>query len=190
MDTKHIKYYRPDCVIAPCGIGSSCYIGHLDESTVLKYPLVDDEATRALLVAEAYMYQVLGSHPRILQCFGLGKHGLQLEYAPKGTLKEFLASASRSFRGKITWWRQTVEAIAHAHTKNIIHCNISTANLLLDNDLNIKLCDFQGRALDPLTRVVIQSGDALEASKSYLPRPLGQDDERSGNRYFLNPFPC
>ncbi|KAF2817569.1 kinase-like protein, partial [Mytilinidion resinicola] len=170
----------PEGVKAPCGVGSSCYIGILDDSTVLKYPLVKGRGWEHV-VAEEKMYSILGRHPRVLTCFGLNEHGLRLEFAPNGTVKRFLElnAKSLSAKQKIIWCRQTAEAITHAHSRSIIHCNISTDNLLLDGNLNVKLSDFQGRVEDPFTGLTIINGSALEPVKSYLPRPFGQDNERS-----------
>ena len=173
-----VQYYSPPGVIAPCGVGGSCYIGRLADNTVLKYPLTKDEWP--VVRAEGKMYEVLGPHPRILTCFGLNDHGLHLEFAVNGTVKNVLQSryTSLSTKQKIRWIRQLAEAVAYVHSKNIIHCNISTANLLLDDDFDIKLSDFQGRLKDPLTGNVLADGLALEPVKSYLPRALGEDDER------------
>ena len=173
-----VHYYSPPGVIAPCGVGGSCYVGRLADNAVLKYPLTMDEWP--VVKAEGEMYRVLGLHPRILTCFGLDDHGLKLEFAANGTVKNFLQSnyISLSPKQKIIWTRQLAEAIAHIHSKNIIHCNISTANLLLDDNFDIKVSDFQGRLVDPLTGAVLANGFALESVKSYLPRVLGEDDER------------
>ena len=173
-----IKYYCPPDVIAPCGVGGSCYIGRLTNDIVLKYPLTKNEWP--IIMAESQMYEVLGSHSRILTCFGLNEYGLKLKFAANGTVKEFIQSRPTllSTKRKLIWCRQLAEAIVYVHSKNIIHCNISTSNVLIDDDFDVKLSDFQGRLKDPLTGSILADGLALEPVKSYLSRALGEDNER------------
>ena len=176
-----IEYYCPPGVIAPCGVGSSCYVGQLSDDTVLKYPLTKDEWP--VIRTESQMYEVLGSHPRILACFGLDEYGLKLKFAVNGTVKESILSrpALLSAKRKVIWCRQLTEAIVYIHSRNIIHCNISTSNLLLDDNFDVILSDFQGRLKDSLTGLILADGFALESVRSYLPRALGEDNERFGH---------
>lgn len=178
MFSRRVHYHAPEGVKAPCALGGSCYIGFLDDRTVLKYPHVQGRDWE-YIVAEWKIYSILGSYPRILTCFGLDDRGLKLEFAPNGTVRGALESVmALSARQRIIWCRQTAEAIKYAHSKFIIHCNISTDNLLLDGNLDVKLSDFQGRLNDPSTGSTILDGSALEPVKSCLPRPIGQDTER------------
>jgi serine/threonine protein kinase len=32
--------------------------------------------------------------------------------------------------------------MAYLHEKNVLHCDLKSSNLLIDENLNIKLCDF------------------------------------------------
>jgi serine/threonine protein kinase len=63
----------------------------------------------------------------------------------------------------LKWSRQAAEAVDFIHSKEVIHCDIYTNNLLLDSDLDIKLCDFQGIYRD-------LNGEAMESVRSFLPR--------------------
>ena len=67
---------------------------------------------------------------------------LILEYAQKGDLFEYLEKNTLSSDQLLRIFYQTVLAINYLHSKNIIHRDIKPENLLLDNDLNVKLCDF------------------------------------------------
>jgi len=48
----------------------------------------------------------------------------------------------------LRWSIQTAEALAYIHTKNVLQGDIGCHNLLLDNDDNVKLCDFAGSSID------------------------------------------
>lgn len=148
------------------------------KKSVLKYPRVPREQWERLVIEER-MYNILGSHPRIIACFGLDERGLKLEYARMGTVKSALQPSSKSassvsLTNRLKWCRQAAEALAYIHTKNIIHCDISTRNFLLDNNLDLKLSDFQRLHVDP--HGIILNGLALENCKSFLPRPSDYSD--------------
>jgi serine/threonine protein kinase len=70
---------------------------------------------------------------------------------------------------RLKWSQQAAEGVAHIHASAVLHCDISTNNLLLDKDLNIKLADFQGRLL-ALDGSVLLDGRSSENVKSSMPR--------------------
>lgn len=170
----------PQGVEKVIGFGSSSFIGRLNDETVLKYPRTVGEQWDRIVV-EHRIYKALGAHPRILACYGLDERGLTLEYATRGTVRDFLLSLSDAgsvtSRDRVKWCRQAAEGIAYVHTKNVIHCDISTRNFLLDKKLDVKLSDFQGIFVDE--NGVLSNGHALENVKSYLPRPSTHSDKRS-----------
>jgi serine/threonine protein kinase len=68
------------------------------------------------------------------------------EYAGAGNLERLLKNDS-----KPRWWQNTRKAIAVAqivaglefvHSQNLFHRNIKPSNILLDDDHNVKICDF------------------------------------------------
>lgn len=147
---------------------------------VLKYPRVAGEDWDRL-VTEARIYKTLGSHPRIIACFGIDERGLKLEYAPKGTVRDLLRNSTCNEaiprQDRLKYSRQAAEAVAYIHTRNVIHCDISTRNFLLDENLDLKLSDFQGVSVEPDGRII--NGYAVEIVKSYLPRPQNHSDIKS-----------
>lgn len=67
-----------------------------------------------------------------------------MEHAANGNLHEKLhnSSSSLSWRQRMAIAYQLATAIDHLHQNCIIHCDIKTSNILLDDQLNCKLCDF------------------------------------------------
>jgi serine/threonine protein kinase len=125
-----VPLYLPDGVVEVIGFGSSSFIGRLDDKTILKYPRVPREQWERLVIEER-MYKVLGSHPRIIPCFGLDERGLKLEYAMMVTVRNHVQRSesidSIPLRDRLRWCRQAGEALAYIHTKNIIHCVLALA---------------------------------------------------------------
>lgn len=177
MDGRTTYAYMPEGVSRILSVSSSSFIGLLDCKTVLKYPHVAGEEWDRFVIEER-IYNALGSHPRIITCFGLDNRGLKLEYACKGSVSDYVRKFDVSRKERLRWSRQAAEATAYIHTKNVIHCDINTNNLLLDDDLNVKLADFQGVYVDQHGETFI--GFAIENTKSALPRSIPyRSDEKS-----------
>lgn len=45
---------------------------------------------------------------------------------------------------RLKWCQQAAEGLAHCHGHNVLHCDIRPDNMLLDANLDLKLCDFGG----------------------------------------------
>lgn len=154
----------PPGVTRVIGGGNSCRVGFLKDGTVLKYPLVDNDWR--ILEIEAQIFSALGTHQRLVKYLGKSGKGLKLELVEEGSVKNYLARKPISqipVELRLKWARQAAEAVAFIHSKGVIHCDIHTNNLLLDGELDIKLCDFQG-TWGPW------DGQAMESVRSFLPR--------------------
>jgi serine/threonine protein kinase len=170
--------------------GANHYVATFDETTVLKFPVAPREertdypaevqrfrsSVRAAAVkgleVEEQILRVLGKHPRIIQLKGKHEDGLLLEYLPNGSIERYLRSNApyTTVVQRLKWGQQIAEGLAYIHEKNILHCDVSVGNLLLDTDLSIKLCDFQGRYLHTSGNVILDGG-AAESVMSSMPRP-------------------
>lgn len=172
--------------------GASNFIGMYDDNTVLKYPLVspndngeyDDRGRKyrndfrehALqgLHVEGEILRKLGEHPRIIRLQQSHEAGILLEYMPNGSVGRYIRdiAPTTSLQQRLKWVSQAAEALAYVHSKNILHCDMSIGNLLLDANLDIKLSDFQGRLLSPDGTILLDGG-AGQGALSSMPR----DDE-------------
>ena len=165
-----VPLYYPKGVTKCLTMGSNNFIGLVDDTTILKYPLTQrDKNALAALSLEARILQLIGPHKHIIGFKGLTDSGLRLERASLGSVATYLESNDPTLLQRLNWACQATQAIIAVHEKDILHRDISAHNLLLDIDLNIKLCDFQGRMLT-LNRDVLADGFSVEGTKSYMPR--------------------
>jgi len=80
---------------------------------------------------------------------------LVYEYIPNGTVADHLHGPRASERG-LTWpirmnvAIETAEALAYLHAVEIIHRDVKTNNILLDNSFHVKVADFGLSRLYPL----------------------------------------
>jgi len=70
---------------------------------------------------------------------------------------------------RLKWAMEATEGVSEMHRRGVLHCNIHPNNMLLDNNLDVKLCDFQGKLLN-LDGTVRLEGSSSEDAKSSMPR--------------------
>ncbi|KAJ5544646.1 hypothetical protein N7535_006961 [Penicillium sp. DV-2018c] len=174
--TSHIEYIEvrrdlPPGVSEIIGRGGECFIGVIDDSTVMKYPCIAGNYDS--IQTEAQLLEVLGNHPRIIAFKGRMEHGLLLQRASNGSLSEYISSQSSiTLDQKLLWCKQAAEAVSYIHEKRVIHCDINLRNTLLDKDYNLLLADFQGM-LKSANGETLLDGLSRECSKSFMPRCHG-----------------
>ena len=92
-------------------------------------------------------------HPYIIQLYGITdkdksqKLAVITELAPKGSLFDYLHknpktknNLSLDFKNKIT--KQLICTMAYIHSRGYVHRDLKTQNILLDKNLDMKMCDF------------------------------------------------
>lgn len=75
---------------------------------------------------------------------------IRLEWAPNGQLDRFLRINHHNVdsNSRIRWISQLAGVLQYVHSKNIVHGDVSCHNILLDENLDIKLIDFAGSSID------------------------------------------
>lgn len=163
-----LELYTPPGVLEILAGGNTARVGLLADGTVLKYPLdpKDRHLVQALAIEDAILTS-LGSHERLVTYLGKTDHGLRFERAYHGNSADCISrnSASSSvhqFGAK--WSLQAAEAVDFIHGKGVIHCDIHPNNFLVDENYNLRICDFSGSVFGEL------DGGAMESTRYFLPR--------------------
>lgn len=65
-----------------------------------------------------------------------------MEYVENGSLGNFLARGALSVEESIRIIREICSALIDAHGAGVLHCDLKPDNVLLDNQLHARLCDF------------------------------------------------
>ncbi|KAL8940144.1 MAG: hypothetical protein Q9211_002418 [Gyalolechia sp. 1 TL-2023] len=176
--------YSPDGV-KYMAMGGSCYVGVVDDTTILKYPRTEgDEPTLGFLDAEARMLQAIGPHKHIVGFRGQRENGLLLERIYGGSVLEYLKTHQINEEQKRKWIDQITEAIGRVHEKYVIHRDINVHNILVDDGLNIKLIDFQGHLYGPNGEIKAD-GSACENTESSMPRDNPSHADRKTDIFAL-----
>ncbi|MCJ1246799.1 hypothetical protein MMC30_004008 [Trapelia coarctata] len=173
----------PQLLLLPPGVsfqdvrggGTSGLVAQLPGThTVIKFPLgAPDENARCAIeeqVYERFHASKLHRPDSILRYDGKTEHGILLEYAETGTLREFLRNADSAPQPDVLlrWARQAAEALLFSHENNVLHGDINCSNLFLDRQRNLKLGDFAGSSIDGSLALIAYSSSHTLPETSYL----------------------
>ena len=116
-------------------------------------------------------------HDNIITCYGaLYSYDIHpmilLEYAPNGSLFDFLKSKTYLPKAQIWFWtKQIANAIKYLHDRDIAHRDIKSGNFLITKQYMLKLCDFGLSEITEITRNTSDSGTtAWMAPEIYMKR--------------------
>lgn len=119
--------------------GKSGVVYGIDPKRVLK--VYHDEEAGEL---ERRVYRRIASHPNVAKLLDIRTDGSIL--LERGVDLGKICQAS-SFNGiplqtKVRWLRNATEGYQHLHHNGIIHADIACSNLILAQDISVKLVDF------------------------------------------------
>ncbi|KAI9841785.1 MAG: hypothetical protein M1837_000379 [Sclerophora amabilis] len=135
------------------GGGTTGMVALLPGQTVIKFPHGEpDDIVRLRKEGDIYeRFQKAKRRPRsLLQYRGRTKDGILLEYAERGSVREYLRSQTSAPSSilLLRWAEQAAEALAFSHANGVLHGDINCSNYFLTQQLELKLGDFATSAMD------------------------------------------
>lgn len=146
------------------GIGASCFVSVYDSDTVLKgyeiwlngkRPSYMSRQCEKSIRWEALVYKHVGTHPRILLCYGLLEvhpsiYSLRLELAPLDNVRQYIEDHPEPLPelNRLQMALDVSVGLGYIHSREVQHADLSCRNLSLFDDFRIKLGDFGDAAVE------------------------------------------
>ncbi|XP_003378864.1 MAP/microtubule affinity-regulating kinase 3 [Trichinella spiralis] len=150
QDEPHVGNYRLLRTIGKGNFAKVKLAKHIPTGREVAIKIIDktqlNPSSLQKLFREVRIMKML-NHPNIVKLYQVIETEytlyLVMEYASGGEVFDYLVAHGRmkekEARAK---FRQIVSAVQYLHQKNIIHRDLKAENLLLGNDMNIKIADF------------------------------------------------
>jgi len=101
---------------------------------------------KELFLREIEIWSRIKSHPNILQFYGachISQHpSIISEYCSRGTVKTYTSQKTISPEQKLQIMHGIITGLYHLHQNNIIHGDIKSDNILINENGKPKICDF------------------------------------------------
>lgn len=145
---RYLEPWHPPGVLEVLSGGNTARLGLLPDGTILKYVYDRDDrwAMKGLEIEDQILTR-LGSHQRLVKYFGRHEHGLRFRFGSNGDIRRYFSKVDFKtvpMQQRQKWVYQSAESIAYLHSRDVIHCDIHPNNFLLDDKLDLRLCDFAG----------------------------------------------
>ena len=102
-----------------------------------------NDTNREVLEHEIAAYRRVGKCRGIAQCVRLSREGIVLEYLSRGDLDTYLEREPEPEQSlKAQWILSVIETVSHFHRSRILIDDIALRNLLIANDMSVKMIDF------------------------------------------------
>ncbi len=174
LDPKWIVDLRQIRVQKKIGIGGYAEVWKaLFKDKVVAFKLLQEETTEDQRVVEEFRREmvVMSSldHPNIVAFYGAVDHGkslaMVLEFAGRGDLEGILLDREVPipYVQRLRWAKQVAQGLQYLHTRNprIIHRDIKSANILVDELLCTKICDFGLAKRTTVSEIQSETGSGI-----------------------------
>lgn len=122
--------------------------GAFDQTVAIKL-VRRDLASPAVIDRFTHERQILArlNHPNIATLHGGGltddgRPYLVMEYVDGEPLNRYCADAELPVYGRLALFVSACRAVAHAHARLTVHCDLKPDNILVNNDVGVRLLDF------------------------------------------------
>src|SRR5688500_13638875 len=187
--------YRDPEQIARGGMGviyraEDGLLGRTVAVKVLADPYADDEGIRRRFTHEALAAARLSNAPSTITIFDVGEHEghpyIVMEYLAGGSIADRLTAEGAQPTGRaLAWLAQAAAALDAGHAQGVVHRDVKPANLLLDDDDQVRVADFgvaSAAGLDSFTA----AGTVLGTAGYLAPEQArGERADPSSDRYAL-----
>lgn len=138
---------------------------------ILRERPLDDDAFRARFRREALTAARLGSHPHIAVVHDVGESHdrpyIVMEAHAAGSVADALRRGPVELRTALAWLEQAADALDYAHAAGVVHRDVKSANLLVDERGEVQVSDF-GIALVGEESTALTSAGAILGTPGYL----------------------
>mmetsp|Transcript_161738 Transcript_161738/g.298417 ORF Transcript_161738/g.298417 Transcript_161738/m.298417 type:complete len:487 (+) Transcript_161738:267-1727(+) len=162
------------------------------QAVAVKQCVVGDIKDTNMLLEEIRCLQAL-RHPRLvsyLGCCNKRPHVLMLmEYMSGGSLNDFLfkKKTSLKFNDRARMAYEVADGLTYIHGLCVVHRDLKTANVVLDDQLHCKICDFGLTLMLEQSHVTVQK---LEGSPRYMAPEQFQTKARITEKCDVWQFGC
>ena len=114
-----------------------------------------DNVSHARVLREARSASSL-NHPSICTVYEVGEEGgvafIAMEYVDGCPLSDLISNGTLSVEDAVRYGIEAADALAHAHDRGVVHCDLKAANAIVSASGRLKIVDFGlARRVDALT---------------------------------------
>ncbi|KAI4268485.1 MAG: hypothetical protein LQ337_007813 [Flavoplaca oasis] len=133
----------------------------------------DNESNLACLEIEKDVYRRAAPFPGIAECIEISNEGILMAFYDRGNLEDYIKNnPAPDVAQQVQWIMSAISTVHHLHKCNILVDDIALRNMLLTEDLSIKMIDFGYCVLFPpeldLTTVADEHGLTIKGDIFHL----------------------
>jgi len=135
----------------------------------------ENEVSLMLMCRSSHIVQILGA------CFERGHYSIVMEYMPKGSLYDLLKDNSHEL-GWSTRYQISIdvgEGLSFLHAIGILHRDLKSPNILLDNHLRAKITDFGLAKIKLNSNSTAKSGKIIGTTRWLAPELMDSEGPSS-----------